>query len=224
MKIYPAVLTDSLETIQQQVDKAKSCPDVEIVQIDIIDGFFADNITASPHNLLEIDFGDLELDLHLMVEEPMDTILEIATVREHLPLRAIIAQVERMTYQQDFVTEVKKMDLKVGLSLDAYTDLEALDEGIVNQLDIVQFMGIQAGFQEEKLVPFVFEKIEDFFQIHRLERQQENFPEIIFDGGVTEEYLPQIIKLGISSFAIGSTLWQASDFCEQYSHYLQLGE
>jgi len=223
MRIYPSILSHSIEEVQSQVDLAKSCPDVEVLQIDIVDGFYADNLTISPQNLLEIDFGDLEIDLHLMVEEPMDMMTEIEQIIDHLPIRTVIAQIEKMTYQLDFVTDLKKMGLKAGLSLDLYTPLDSLDEGILDKLDVLQFMGIEAGFQGQQLSKHVFDKVKTFTKQENLQNRDGLPIEIIFDGGVTEANLKQLQALGISSFAIGSTLWQAPDFCEQYQTYLQMG-
>lgn len=222
--IYPSILTDSIEEVQKQVDLAKACPDVEVLQLDIIDGFFADNLTVTPQSLLEVDFGDLQLDLHLMVEEPMDMMAEIEAVMEHLPIRAIIAQIEKMTYQHDFVEDVKKMGFKVGLSLDIFTPLDSLDEGILKKLDFIQFMGIEAGFQGQKLNSTIFAKLTDFFSQPTVTNRDGLSLEVIFDGGVTEANIDQFIDLGIFSFAIGSTLWQADDFCQQYRTYLQMGD
>lgn len=224
MKIYPSVLTDSIEEVQKQVDQAKKCSEVEVLQIDIIDGFFADNLTVTPQSLLEIDFGDLEIDLHLMVEEPMDMLAEIETSMDNLPIRAVIAQIEKMTYQHDFVEDIKKMGFKAGLSLDLFTPTDSLDENILDKLDIIQFMGIEAGFQGQKLNSNVFKKITEFEKQMNSENR-DGFPlEVIFDGGVTEENIHKFINLGISSFAVGSTLWQAPDFCQQYKTYLQMGD
>lgn len=225
MKIYPAILSDSIEEIQKQVDMAKSCPSIEILQIDIIDGFFADNITVSPQSLLEIDFGDLQIDLHLMVDEPMDMISEIENLKNNLPIRMIIAQIEKMTYQKDFVEDVKKMGYKVGLSLDIYTPIDSLDEGILNEISVLQFMGIKAGFQGQKLVPQVFEKIKLFMDKDLVGNNHDlsaDTLEITFDGGVTEEHAERLDSLGITSLVAGSLLWKAEDFCEQYQSLAEI--
>lgn len=218
MKIYPSVLSNSIEEIQKQVDIAKKCPSVEVLQMDVIDGFFADNLTATPQSLLEVDFGNLEIDLHLMVEEPMDMINEIEAVMEHLPIRCVIAQIEKMTYQKDFVEDIKKMGLKAGLSLDLYTPLDSLEDGVLEIVDVLQFMGIEAGFQGQALKPVVFDKVKEFFAQNTLQT------EIVFDGGVTEDHMEKLIDLGVKSFAVGSTLWKADDFCDQFKTYLQMGD
>jgi ribulose-phosphate 3-epimerase len=223
MKIYPSILTDSIEEVQRQVDLAKQCPETEVLQIDIVDGFFADNLTVSPQNLLEIDFGDLEIDLHLMVEEPMDMLNEIDPLLDHLPIRAVIGQIEKMTYQDDFISDLKKMGLKAGLSLDLYTPVDSIDSHVLEKLDVLQFMGIEAGFQGQKLNESVTEKIKHFVGEFSLKNRDGLPVEVIFDGGINQQNISQFLDLGLSSFAIGSTLWQATDFCDQYQAYLQMG-
>lgn len=219
MKIFPAILSDSVETIQAQVNLAKECPGVEKVQIDIVDGFFADNITVSPLNLLEVDFGDLEIDLHLMIDEPMDILQEIESLEENLPIRTIIAQIERMTHQQDFIDDVRKMEYKVGFSLDGFTPVDALDEGILEQLDVIQFMGIEAGYQGQTFLPYTQEKLKNFFSTERRLTKAEVF----VDGGVTPEIAKNLAQQGVDGVAVGSSLWSASDFGVQYQHFLDMG-
>jgi len=108
MNLYPTILTSSMATAEEQLALIKDNPKINVVQVDIIDGLFSDNLTIIPTDLVFMDFGDLKLDLHLQVEEPMDTFLEIESLANDLPIRSVIAQIERMTYQEDFLLEVKR--------------------------------------------------------------------------------------------------------------------
>ena len=82
MKIYPTLLDDSLAIIQVQLTKLKSMKHLSVLQIDVIDGEFADNLTITPIDLVGSDFGDLQLDFHLMVHEPLDYVYEILNQQE----------------------------------------------------------------------------------------------------------------------------------------------
>jgi len=138
MNLYPTILTSSMATAEEQLALIKDNPKINVVQVDIIDGLFSDNLTIIPTDLVFMDFGDLKLDLHLQVEEPMDTFLEIESLANDLPIRSVIAQIERMTYQEDFLLEVKRKNWKAGLSVDIFTPVDEIDERSWDLLDVVQ--------------------------------------------------------------------------------------
>ena len=208
MRFYPALLSDSIEVIDQQLQIAQSIPQVQTVQVDILDGLFADNLTVFPSELTDLNFGNLKLDLHLMVEEPIDFVHETLSYASSLPIRAYIAQVEKMSFQDQFVEEVKKTKSLAGLSLDIFSPLEAIDEKVLPHLDCIQLMAIEAGFQGQQLSELVYQKIKDLKKI----LQTNNLKiEIIVDGGVKLNNLLELKKAGVDSVAVGSMLWSASN-------------
>jgi ribulose-phosphate 3-epimerase len=209
MNIYPTILTDSLTTLREQLELSKSLPQVEIVQIDIIDGFFADNLTITALDLADENFDDLKCDLHLMVDEPMDFVLEAEAIKNQVPIRAMIAQIEHMTSQQAYLEEVKAHQWQVGLSLNIDTPLESIESGVWENLDMVQLMGNTAGIQGQNLDPRIFDKISRLHQKIQTEVKKEI--EIIIDIGVKLENAAQLVRAGADSLAIGSLIWRATD-------------
>lgn len=208
MQIYPALLTDSLELFQKQVFMAGVLTDVTTVQIDIIDGRFADNLTITPADLPEVEFAELQCDFHLLTEEPMDLVFEMIEHKAYLPIRAVIGQVERMSNQQFFLEEVEQNEWVPGLSLDIFTPLEAIEEGSWWYLKVVQLMAIEAGFQGQEFNPLVIKKLAElktYVESHDLE------VEIIIDGAMNEKTAPLVAAAGADSIAVGSALWNATD-------------
>ncbi|HKY73932.1 MAG TPA: hypothetical protein VJ246_01315, partial [Patescibacteria group bacterium] len=57
--IYPSILTDSPSLVQKQLNLVLGL--VQGVQIDIIDGEFADNTTVTPVDLQTLTFGSLSV-------------------------------------------------------------------------------------------------------------------------------------------------------------------
>lgn len=213
MKVYPSILTDSISVAEQQLEICKESGVVQVVQIDVIDGYFTDNLTITPTSLEEYEFSDLQLDFHLMTQEPIDFVREISEISDHLPVRAIIGQVEQMSSQADFIDEVKR-EWKVGLSLNLYTPLEAIDDQSWERIDIIQLMSIEAGEQGRDFSETIYEKLEELQDfIARNEYQIE----VIIDGGVSFESIDELASYDVDAVSVGSALWKADNFIDSYS-------
>jgi ribulose-phosphate 3-epimerase len=221
MNIYPAILTGDPQVVAQQVLLAQSSPDIQAVQLDIIDGIYRDVFTVTPSDLVGIDWGSVKLDLHLMVNEPIDYVHEAIEFRRELPIRAIVAQVERMSSQAEYLEEVKRHDWLAGLSLDYYTPLEAIDEESWEYLDVIQVMGNESGYQGRQLQLGALELVREVKQA-ALERDK--VIEIMVDVGVKEQTIGQIAQAGATGAAAGSVLWKADDFAKKVSELLVIAE
>lgn len=216
MKLYPSILTSSLAEFEQQINHCKDSGVIEVIQIDIIDGYFADNLTISPIDIAQLDFGEIKLDFHLMTEEPLDFVQEIAGLKEYLPVRAIIGQIERMSDQQDFLQEVKLHGWKTGLSLDLYTPVESINPESWQVLDIAQIMTIKAGFQGQDFNSSTLEKTAEIKQLSQGDL------EIIVDGGVKENQLKELLEDKINGVTVGSGFWKTADPIIAIQEYSQL--
>jgi ribulose-phosphate 3-epimerase len=208
MRIYPAILTDSFQVLTDQLSLVKDHPAVEVVHLDVIDGFFADNLTITPLDLNEVELGNIQLDLHLMANEPLDFVYEAVAGVEHTAIRTVIGQIEQMSWQSEFLEEVKKHGWRTGLALNLFTPLESIDEASWDHIDVIQLMAIEAGGQGRTFNPLVLEIIKEArAKIASLGKQVE----ILIDGGIDLERLPSLAQAGVDSVAIGSEIWQASD-------------
>ncbi len=203
MNIYPAILTDSLEEAQHQLDRVRDARFP--VHIDIIDGEFVDNITFSPVDVLDLDLHGLLCDFHLMTVDPIQDVVEC---KEVLGVRTVIAQIERMTSQKDFIDHTRSLGMRVGFSLDLYTPISAMDIELFSQLDTVQVMAIRAGFQGQVFESSVLEKIQE---LHSIKKRGNYSFEIIVDGGENPSTAAECKKIGADSVTVGSALWKAQD-------------
>lgn len=216
MIITPAILTDQLQTVQDEVNRIlQFSPKATAVQVDIIDGEYADNLTIEAASLQEITFQNLAVDLHLITIEPGHILPELQGIAN---LRTVIAQVERMSSIPEFIAAVKE-DLKcqVGLSLDLFTTIEALEEDLENvadEISVIQIMGNHAGSQGQELHPTALQTLRgvvEYRQKHHL-----NW-EISVDVGMKPETIAEVKKIGATEVIVGSYLqgdqaperWQA---------------
>jgi ribulose-phosphate 3-epimerase len=206
MKIDPGILTDSFLVVQNSADHVRMSPLVDALHIDVIDGQFAENFTVTPLDLTVGEFEPAKLDFHLMTEEPMDYVFECEGVKEYLPIRRIIGQVERMSHQADFLHEVTVNGWEAALALDLYTPVEAIDEEVWPQLKFLLLMSVEAGFSDQTFHNSVYTKIReirDRFSPHQLN--------IIVDGGVKHFNATQLAAAGVNEAVATSALWESAD-------------
>ncbi|MEX0895810.1 MAG: hypothetical protein WDZ94_02630 [Patescibacteria group bacterium] len=212
MNIYPALLSDSLAQLQEQLDRIQPVDALETVQIDVIDGYFADNMTVTPSDLPELNFGRLRCDIHLMTIDPLDYVHELVPRHDELPIRAVIAQVEKMHHQDHFLEEVQKQGWEPGLSLDIFTPIaEGIEEDSWQFLKVVQLMSIEAGFQGQQFNDLVLEKVTELQQI-AADRKLDF--EIMLDGGINQDTITKVSQAGVKSVVVGSALWKSESISE----------
>jgi ribulose-phosphate 3-epimerase len=215
MKINPAILTDSLATFAQQLELVKNQVDIEVIQIDIIDALFTNNITVYPSDLLDFDFGKLSIDFHLMTEEPMDYVWELIECGKRLPTRSVIGQVEKMSQQVDFLEEIKKAGWQAGLALDLFTPLESIEDASWEWSDHFLLMAVEAGQQGQSFDNLVLDKIKELKTL--AEKLNKQF-KISVDGGVKQQHIKILKQAGVDQVAVGSALFNAQNFDLAFSN------
>ncbi|OGJ39349.1 MAG: hypothetical protein A3A82_03995 [Candidatus Pacebacteria bacterium RIFCSPLOWO2_01_FULL_47_12] len=218
MTLYPSLLSDSVSELQKQLDMSGEIDEISTVQIDIVDGIFADTVTITPADIPRLDFGELQYDLHLMTLEPLDYVYELVAECDKTQVRACIAQVEKLSYQAPFLEEVLQHQWQAGLSLDLFTPLSAIDDASWSQMSVLQLMSIEAGVQGSAFHPRIFEKI---VQAQKRLAHLDHLIELIIDGGIHEQQLPQLRQRGITSIAVGSALWTATDIVAAVDTFLK---
>lgn len=209
MKLYPAILTTNDVVAQSQLTMTQAF-ETPVVHIDVVDGFFADTLTISPLDFPKYQFHDLQLDVHIMAEEPLDYVYELVSVADFLPIRAVIVQVEHLSSIANVVEEIKSHQWQVGISLALGTDVESIFQEIQAEnleLDLWQVMGVQVGAQGGKFRPEALAMLKEI----RASLPAGYSGEIILDGGVNPERLPAIRQAGANGVAVGSFLWNSQD-------------
>ncbi len=190
---------------------------VERVQIDIIDGVFADNRTIDPLALREVE-SNLKLDFHLMVKEPINWVEKCASAgadKQSLRLRPkqslrpgdlrIIGHIEQMESQVEFVGKVQEVGAAIGLAIDLETKVTELDETILDNLDVILVMSVAAGFGGQKFEPKTLGKIRE---LNEVKARDEAPYRICIDGGVTIDNIGKVVKNGVEEVAIGRRLFE----------------
>lgn len=197
IEIIPAILAKNFD---EALDLIIQCENITPrIQIDVLDGIFADNKTVDP-SYIEAITTNLSIDYHLMVKEPIDWIQKCVTGQAD----RIIGQIEMMYSQKLFIEEVKERGLQVGLALDIDTSVEQLDPAVLYAVDVILVMSVKAGFGGQEFNFKVLEKIQELDHIRA--RDELNF-RICDDGGISLENVDEVYISGVNEVAVGKRLF-----------------
>jgi pentose-5-phosphate-3-epimerase len=211
MHIVPAILETSIPQVQDKLDIVAADGNFSTVQIDIADGPLVPTLTVTPLDLVGLDFASIQLDFHLMTEDPLDYVWEIAAQGQQLPVRAIFGQVERLSDQAAFLRAIRDRGWRSGLALDLDTPLDSIDDSSWAQLDEILLLAVPMGRQGQVFSPQIFAKIDELHQelaVRRLSAQ------IVIDGGIKPPLLARLAQAQVNTLVIGSFLWE-NDFTSQ---------
>lgn len=210
--LVPAILEQSFKDI---VAKAHRAEDVtNTVQIDVVDGIYASNITwpftalqdtsdaTKKETLLTKELQQLytmrtAIELDLMIQNPEDT-LGVWLVTDAVRFIIHRMSTKYLTY---CINRIKEGNHEVYIGLTSDDTLIGI-EPMIELIDGVQCMGIaQIGKQGE---PYD-ERIETL--IADIRNAYPKLP-IQVDGGVSVQTIPRLLEAGATQFAVGSALFK----------------
>lgn len=179
MLITPAILTNDIEEFENLLARISQAKKFDRVQIDFIDGEYANNQTVLPKDVKNP--YELKLDAHLMVVEK--------NLQEYLRnLRLfdrIIVQMESIANPENFGC----------LALDIHSPIEAI-EPYLPKLKLLNLMSIEPGFGGQDFDNHVLPKI---IKLRTLGNYQ-----IAIDGGIEKKHLESLEKAGADEVVVGA--------------------
>jgi len=212
VEITPTILTSTKKNFEEKLAKASGL--VKRVQIDVIDGVFAENKTVDLSEISREGFEG-EVDVHLMVDEPINWIKKAVGFGANL----LIGHIEKMRNQAEFVRQVKKVGIKAGLAVDLETPVEKIETFLWSNLDGVLLMAVPAGFSGQTFSKKVLKKIEKLKMIK--DSLKLDF-DVIVDGGVNLKNAKNCVEAGANVLAVGTAIWEAENLSKRLEDFKKL--
>lgn len=205
--IIPAILTDKEDVYREQLEKAAHA--AQIVQIDILDGKFADNITVGADVIAKYP-TTASLEIQIMAIDSRGYIKDLAPLEY---VTRIIVPFEKNENLKENIYAIKSAKKQVGVSINPKTPLLAIT-GLFDEIDMVLFLAVEPGFSGQKFQDVVLSKIKETKKIS---------PGLAIevDGGVNFETAPKAAASGADFLAANSVIFKAPDF---YLAYEQLSK
>jgi ribulose-phosphate 3-epimerase len=195
IEIVPSILSADAGRLAEQVQEAVAAG-ADRIQVDVMDGHFVPNLTFGPLVVEAVrKVTDLQLEAHLMVEQPERFVEMFAQAGASL----IEVQVEATTSLYRTVASIKEAGAKAGVAINPATPAEVLRE-ILPYIDLVNVMTVEPGFGGQKFIPHSPEKI------RRVRALGQGF-EIEVDGGIDARTAPLVVKAGATVLVAGSSVF-----------------
>ena len=208
MEVIPGVLEKDWAEIEKKLESAKTFS--KSVHVDLIDGKFAPNSTFMDPKPFARYAHDLVLELHMMVDNPLQYLKPFADAG----FKRFIGHIEKMPDVAEFVAEGELLG-EVGLAIDGPTSLEALNEVNLEDLDSILVMTIKAGESGQVFMAEHLEKIKKLREKVSSEVLSSGFA-IEVDGGINDKTIVQAREAGANRFVATSFIWNSENPAEAY--------
>lgn len=198
-KVSASILAADFANLEREIRRVEQAG-VHIIHFDVMDGIFVPNISIGLPVLSSLKkVTDLFMDVHLMITDPIRYIDDFADAGAD----GITFHVESQSNVIDCVEQIRKHNLRVGLSLRPSTPLETVLP-YLDQIDLLLVMSVEPGFGGQKFLPSVLNKIS---KVHAL------FPtlRIQVDGGINCETGRSAFDAGALELVAGSYLFHNDD-------------
>lgn len=193
MQIIPAILAQTKEEFVGKVTEIFS--DVDMVQIDVMDGKFVSNSTwGTPDEILELHLPVL-FEAHLMVENPENVVDEWVRIGAH----RVIFHIEATKNPGLVIEKIRGMGREIGIAINPETPIAALSEWL-NLIDYVLVMGVTPGASGQKFQPKALQKIKELKKIRPGLK-------VGVDGGVNFETAKDIAAAGVDVLNAASAIF-----------------
>lgn len=172
---------------------------IDSFHIDIMDGRYVHNYAMSLNDLRCIrSLTDKPLDVHLMVEHPINTI-ELFT--ENLkPGDTVYIHPEAEYHPSTTISKILHAGMIPGIAINPGTSVENV-QMLLRIVDKVLVMSVNPGNAAQMFLPYVREKYDQLLEL----KEKINF-DIYWDGACGADKIKEYAPLGVKGFVLGTTL------------------
>ena len=202
IKIFPSLTSANILEVKDAIETLE--PHCDGFHIDVMDGHFVPNLTFGPAIINALaKIVSKELFIHLMVENP-EKLVEYL----QLPEGSLVVFHKTTTAKpSNFIKLLVKKDWRTGIALDPDETVEGVLP-LLPELDELLVMSVRPGFAGQEFIPQVLEKVKELAKYRK--KQKLHF-KIAVDGGINEDNIQEIIKMGADDLVIASAIFKSKN-------------
>lgn len=204
MIVSPSILAADFNALDQEMKKVNdsSC---EWVHLDVMDGKFVPNTTFDEKLVKELrPISNKVFDVHLMIEKPVEQVMKYYEAGADY----VTFHFEACENIKEVLENLKKQNLKVGLSIKPATSVTVLDE-FLPYLDLILVMSVEPGKGGQKFMDSCLDKIDYLVK----KRSKSNYSYLVeVDGGINLDTAKLVKKVGCDVVVAGTYLFKNENF------------
>ena len=177
---------------------------IDYLHLDVMDGIFVDNISLQYNECDKIkELFKIPLDIHLMVQNPIDYIKDFIKLEpKYISFHIEANDIDKC------IDYIKKTKTLVGLAINPATKLEKILP-YLEHVDLILVMSVEPGYGGQTFINSSLEKI-NYLNEYRIKNNLKFKIEV--DGGIN---IDNIKKINSDIVVIGSGITDSDNYKEQ---------
>lgn len=201
--IAPSLLSADFNNLGRDIEMVNSS-EADWFHLDIMDGVFVPNMSYGFPVVEHIaKLAKKPLDVHLMIVDP-DRYLERF---KNAGANILTVHWEACTHLHRTITEIKRLGMRAGVSLNPHTPVELLND-ILPELNLVLIMSVNPGFGGQSFIENSISKIE---RLRAMINKAGCNTLIEVDGGVCIENAGALFSAGANVLVAGNAVFKAAN-------------
>ncbi len=200
--IAPSLLSADFNNLGRDIEMLNNS-EADWFHLDIMDGVFVPNISFGFPVVEHIaKMAKKPLDVHLMIVDPDRYIERFRDAGSNI----LTVHWEACKHLHRTLTQIKKLGMKAGVSVNPHTPVEILDD-ILFEAELVLVMTVNPGFGGQK---FIENSLNRISRLRKMIEQKGLSTLIEVDGGVDAANAASIYSAGADVLVAGNAVFKAS--------------
>ena len=201
--ISPSILSANFANLAEDIDMLNQS-EADWIHCDVMDGVFVPNISFGfPVLKHVVKLSNKPLDVHLMIVQPEKFIPEVKALGAYI----MNVHYEACIHLHRVIQQIREAGMEPAVTLNPSTPVVMLKD-IINDVYMVQLMGVNPGFGGQKFIEHTVEKTRE---LRDLIDESGSHALIEIDGGVNVNTGARLIEAGADVLVAGNAVFSAAD-------------